>query len=271
MSKRSYSCSRCGQMGHNSRNRECRSNVGLRERENESMRSSITQLRNCETTNKMLIDLLARWQGAIPLEEFIMTSLLILEFVCNTYRIAIRHYTADSLLASIKENISKINTHLEAHQEQTPLATYSLGKLCLEEGPEGIRASYMSIYRGYPMGFPVPVGDIRFSVENIRFMINPRHKQHQHWSKITIQIQQQDQPQDQIQDCPVCLEALDPINIIRTNCDHEYCGNCIKRLASSTNDNNKQPTCPLCRSVLTELKIFNQDICDEIKTHISSL
>jgi hypothetical protein len=46
-------------------------------------------------------------------------------------------------------------------------------------------------------------------------------------------------------DCPICFECLDPQSTITTKCGHNFCKNCMDRW-----NNNRNATCPLCRTRL---------------------
>ncbi len=52
-------------------------------------------------------------------------------------------------------------------------------------------------------------------------------------------------------ECPICYEHLTEYNKVRTSCEHEFCKNCISRVASdwfARRDDN--PCCPCCRRVI---------------------
>lgn len=47
--------------------------------------------------------------------------------------------------------------------------------------------------------------------------------------------------------CPVCLEPFESLaekGVMKTKCQHYFCGKCIKAWC------NKVPTCPLCKTLL---------------------
>lgn len=74
-------------------------------------------------------------------------------------------------------------------------------------------------------------------------------------------------------DCPICFETVAKPEAIYTTCGHGFCVTCIKGLATSVSKATKEtkPSCPMCRREITELKTRSQNICNEIKTHLTGL
>lgn len=277
-------CSQCGQQGHNKRNRNCPVNVEVRETR-EEMRVAWRELRNADSMNNMLTQLLERWQGVVSLEQCLNAGFLFIEVACRSFRVARRHYYSSSLLASIGENVRKINRLLMIHQEPNPLAVYSLGTILLlqAEGSEGPQPVYRAVYQLSPVGARVPLGNVPFSEEHVRELIRPRQVakySSEYWKELTIttststlvvEEETKNQEDNKNHDCPVCFETVSSKNVVHTNCRHGYCCDCVKNLASSMKDNTQQPTCPMCRTALTGLNVENEEICTEIKTHLRSL
>ena len=52
-------------------------------------------------------------------------------------------------------------------------------------------------------------------------------------------------------DCPICYETMTRPKTITTNCNHEFCDTCIKSYLECC---GKEPTCPMCRERIVELK-----------------
>lgn len=72
-------------------------------------------------------------------------------------------------------------------------------------------------------------------------------------------------------ECPVCYDKFDFKDVIQTNCGHSYCLDCMKNFATSIKDKTIEPTCPLCRGTIQELKTLNCDIlCDYVR-HVAAL
>ena len=49
--------------------------------------------------------------------------------------------------------------------------------------------------------------------------------------------------------CSICLQSILPVDLCRTNCNHEFCKECLDHWF-----NSKRSSCPLCR---TDIKYFN--------------
>ena len=78
--------------------------------------------------------------------------------------------------------------------------------------------------------------------------------------------------------CPICLsDNVKCLNIVTTNCNHEYCSECMSQhltiIKKNTNTNTNEPTCACCRGKITSLKIkdtkilefYKSEFCNEIK------
>ncbi len=58
-------------------------------------------------------------------------------------------------------------------------------------------------------------------------------------------------------ECPICLEILENQNeIIKTNCNHQFCSNC---LIEWVRRDPQHHTCPICRSNLNNCVISIND------------
>jgi hypothetical protein len=72
-------------------------------------------------------------------------------------------------------------------------------------------------------------------------------------------------------ECPICLDVVPANDTIYTNCSHGFCGTCIKRYATSIKNKTQNPSCPMCRAEITDLKIGNLQLYNEINNHITTL
>jgi Zinc finger, C3HC4 type (RING finger) len=254
--------------------------AGFQEQQ-EAMRVALIHLRRSEEANEMITKLLTQWQGVITIEECVSTALLLITHACRTYQSATVHYNAGSLHASIKENVRKVNRILMLHQEPNPLAVYSLGSIVLvyaeDNGPEPM---YRAVHQLSPVGPMIPVGDIRFTVDIVRTLIYPRQivKRTNEYLKVltltfedTKENKEEDAKEEEVCPCPICFDTLTLKDIVKTNCHHGYCTDCIKNMTTSIKDNTHEPTCPLCRTTITGFTIGNQELCIEIKNHLQLL
>jgi hypothetical protein len=51
-------------------------------------------------------------------------------------------------------------------------------------------------------------------------------------------------------ECPICMENTECMNIRQSNCEHEFCINCIEHMLKKNIQENQVPTCPLCRTII---------------------
>lgn len=62
-------------------------------------------------------------------------------------------------------------------------------------------------------------------------------------------------------ECCICMDEKQT-NMCKLNCSHEFCVDCISQLLDKCLNENKQPTCPLCREKIDEIytqKLENMD------------
>ena len=65
--------------------------------------------------------------------------------------------------------------------------------------------------------------------------------------------------------CPLCLENIPPELIVSTNCNHNFCCNCmLKHIRNNQNNKNEHVSCPLCRTVINNMNVFTQETYDQI-------
>jgi hypothetical protein len=63
---------------------------------------------------------------------------------------------------------------------------------------------------------------------------------------------------DAEEDCPVCYEKPVEKNYVTTNCSHDFCLECIKKIIPTRN----MVSCPLCRENVTNM-VCHSNICVE--------
>jgi zinc-RING finger domain len=265
-------CSQCHQVGHNKRNRECPVNVRMREQEeevHESMRQSLTDLTKAEEANSMLTRLFQRWEGILSIEECVASSMVMVEHACRHTRSALKHYNVDGLRRKIVENVLSLNRVLQRHQSVNPDAIYTLGMVFLNAD---MIPRYFPSRNYMAIGLSRPIADIPQNVDRVREYMKPHPSlkpSNGYLKVLSIEVK----PDLSVSgcECPVCFESLEASNVVQTSCGHIYCAGCIKSIATSIKDKTTPPRCPMCRAVMTELKTGKQEICAEIKTHLSRL
>jgi len=80
-------------------------------------------------------------------------------------------------------------------------------------------------------------------------------------------------PTDQTtpQQCSICFDEIDANMILRTNCKHAFCADCMIPYTDSIKQKPDKPTCPCCRTEITELTSGNAIIRLRMHEHLFSL
>jgi hypothetical protein len=71
-------------------------------------------------------------------------------------------------------------------------------------------------------------------------------------------------------ECPLCYDQIFNKDALHTNCSHSYCITCVKNMATSIKDKTIQPSCPLCRTTITELKTSTATILNDYRSHLET-
>ena len=71
--------------------------------------------------------------------------------------------------------------------------------------------------------------------------------------------------------CTICMDELQPTNIIHTNCKHVYCFDCVSGYINSIKDKTCLPTCPMCRGKLDCFNTYSHGIHTELTNTIQAL
>lgn len=66
--------------------------------------------------------------------------------------------------------------------------------------------------------------------------------------------------------CAICLDSHKKIDVLTTNCEHEFCKKCMCDYLDSDylNNQNRMPTCAMCRTIITTLETKDVEYYDEI-------
>lgn len=72
---------------------------------------------------------------------------------------------------------------------------------------------------------------------------------------------------EEVEECSICYEQMKRLNAVTLNCNHRFCGGCIKQTLESHNDLINNPSCALCRTTMTSFCIKNPDTYNEISLH----
>ena len=74
-------------------------------------------------------------------------------------------------------------------------------------------------------------------------------------------------------ECPICYDdKIKKDNIIKTNCNHLFCGICIANYLDATSKliEKKTLVCPMCRCEINTLEFNNKELCIKIQKNFCS-
>lgn len=272
-------CTRCGEVGHNRRNRLCpllRVAVAVED--------PVAQRTKAKSLNKKTTEVLLSWdRGELSdifqdVPEFVANVLATLIEIVNSFQIALKQFHMPDLLAEIELNVGMVNDLLSRHRIQAPDELYWLGEVCVIFNlPTNPVLKYRPYQRLLLTRFdfePVPCYSILEDM--IHEMMAPSYQyahedqpapklSSQYFKELPIQIISA--PSGSNTNCPVCFEPLNAENALYAVCDHGHCVGCLKSMADSMKDTTKKPTCSLCREPFSKLS-GRVDVCVEIHEHI---
>ena len=76
--------------------------------------------------------------------------------------------------------------------------------------------------------------------------------------------QESDEELEQTADCcPICYESVPIKNIVRLNCEHEFCYTCILAVCEK-NKKRTNPCCALCREPMTTIVAKDDDVLNAV-------
>ncbi len=56
-------------------------------------------------------------------------------------------------------------------------------------------------------------------------------------------------------ECNICFENIDKLNLIEYNCKHNFCVHCVKKTIQTSEENQQDPCCALCREKINTLNL----------------
>jgi hypothetical protein len=71
-------------------------------------------------------------------------------------------------------------------------------------------------------------------------------------------------------ECNICYDVFDKSQIVKLNCNHDFCKNCVKSTIKSCIEMNKEACCPYCRESINEVITTQREIQQEIQTIIQT-
>lgn len=69
------------------------------------------------------------------------------------------------------------------------------------------------------------------------------------------------------EECAICYESINCVDLVKLNCAHKFCGSCIKQTLCTHNNIYCSPSCALCRKTMTSLSVKNPEIYNLVSEH----
>jgi uncharacterized protein YfcZ (UPF0381/DUF406 family) len=69
--------------------------------------------------------------------------------------------------------------------------------------------------------------------------------------KVEIVCLDEETEREKTEECSICYEVTEYSNQVKLNCDHEFCGSCVKKII----EKNNQPCCAFCRVPIEKIKV----------------
>ena len=69
------------------------------------------------------------------------------------------------------------------------------------------------------------------------------------------------------EECSICLDEKNKINMVTLNCQHKFCGSCISQTLKKYNQNNA-PSCALCRTKIEFISVKNEELLSILKANL---
>jgi hypothetical protein len=57
-------------------------------------------------------------------------------------------------------------------------------------------------------------------------------------------------------ECSICYEEIEDLNMVKFNCNHDFCGLCVKTII----EKNNNPCCAFCRCKIEKIEVKNKEI-----------
>jgi len=71
-----------------------------------------------------------------------------------------------------------------------------------------------------------------------------------------------DEELEEVSECTICYEPVKLLDSVTLNCDHQFCGGCIKNLCQSVK--KRHLNCPLCREQICSFIVKSDELLDSV-------
>jgi hypothetical protein len=78
----------------------------------------------------------------------------------------------------------------------------------------------------------------------------------------TIETEKYTDEEEEEEECPICLDNVKCIKLVKLNCDHKFCVRCVIK---SVKMNRNNYSCALCRCVVETVRVYDTDTYDLVR------
>lgn len=127
--------------------------------------------------------------------------------------------------------------------------------------PQPLQPVQPPVNVGY--GFPHDL-NFDFASETVHNQINPQVKKY----RIHLHLVEEfgEDFGEDFEDCSICYDNTNCLDLVKLNCNHEFCGCCIKNTLNH-HDKLCQPSCALCRQPMSRFTVKNAETYNLIAEH----
>lgn len=139
----------------------------------------------------------------------------------------------------------------------------SLESIQAEANTNGIWYNYINYFQN---NFNVFMNDNIFMSDNI-FMndyLDKKDTINIHKIIVNSKITEETSDLDSFIECAICYNEKKERNFIKTNCNHKICSTCFVNYSKSKMMEYMVPCCALCRTNITLIEIYDEDVKEEI-------
>jgi len=141
------------------------------------------------------------------------------------------------------------------------------GQLCiLQVSQYVLPASLIPPASSIPPASPIPLVVTPVSqVSSVSHVFSQSSQEKKYYNISPFLVKQKEDEKCKKEECNICLEKnINSIDMVKLNCDHNFCGKCIINTLNSFNNDYCVPRCAFCRVPMKSLSVKNPEIYDTL-------
>jgi len=249
----------------------------------------------CNVTLPLIGDYRTELQEPPELLDIIYQTVINIDNVCKLLTSAIKHCYISELLSAVKIHKDVLNTIISEYinnrimefdfTDEIDYVQFPLYKVYIRHNRYMVSSMIQSgicysgsIHHTGSEHTTIATRMIVITRGNVQRLLTPKIYYNmqpviQYFSPVKLlSIVNEYVPQGEEEDtCPICFNEIAKGKMLRTNCEHGFCLQCMINYAESIKRNTTHPTCPCCRRVIVGVKSGDKDICRQFSNHITSM